>query len=321
MDRRTIESLASSSINASLFFWWIAILRCSKDYWWCCEQNGSCLDPRLVNVWENFGDIYKYDCFMHWWQDRGPRLFDSPQVEMKLKNLGFGLCFLAMDEIVNPQADMIYLAIPKYLNTLEAQSILYEAWQLARVRGEHYTVNAKYQLFNLGLRGLKTIIPAYKSMMLSIFVNHCTKDFRLSKWRDFEMGLHLNVSPNQKILDRDNLKVRAEKRNTVRNAFRKTIESFHRLIGNVEIGVFPSKEPVATLPRWTTKQQRLLNEAVTLGRWHSEDWAKREMAYMLPDQEIHPGQDHPHEIFQILEIFGGIDTPFLEPKRKRVSER
>ena len=44
--------------SSSLHFWWLAMLRCSKDYWWICQQGGRCADPRLVRIWEQFGDIH-----------------------------------------------------------------------------------------------------------------------------------------------------------------------------------------------------------------------------------------------------------------------
>jgi hypothetical protein len=258
---------------------------------------------------------------MHWWQDRGPRLFDSPQIEMKLKDLGSGVKYLMPTEVMNPQPKMVYLAIPEYINSVQAQSILYEAWQLARVRGKHYTVSAKYQLVKLALRRKKTIIPAYKSMMLSVSVLNSSVSSKINRWRDLEMGIYLNVSPKQKINQRDNLAVRSSKRNSVRNAFRKTLESFNSLIGNVEIGIFPSKDPVEARVRWTMKQQRLLDDAVAAGKWHSEDWAKREMAYMLPDKELLEGQDQLNETFQILDHFSSLDTPFLETKRKKAAKK
>jgi len=154
-------------------------------------------------------------------------------------------------------------------------------------------------------------------MMLNISVNYSLKTNKLNKWGDFEKGLHLNVSPNQKILDRDNANVRAEKRNTVRNAFRKTLDSFSSLIGNVEVGVFPSKDPVQICERWRPDQQQQLEQAVALGKWHSEGWAKREMAYMLPGIEIYQGHDHSHETFQILDHFSSLGTPFLNPSARR----
>jgi hypothetical protein len=73
---------ATSALSSSLYFWWLAYLRCSKDYWWCCQQKGNCEDERLVNVYEQFGDVFKYRTLLDWWSDYGAHLFDSPQVEM-----------------------------------------------------------------------------------------------------------------------------------------------------------------------------------------------------------------------------------------------
>jgi hypothetical protein len=44
----------TSALSSSLYFWWLAYLRCSKDYWWCCQQKGCCEDERLVNVYKIF---------------------------------------------------------------------------------------------------------------------------------------------------------------------------------------------------------------------------------------------------------------------------
>ena len=101
MDMPTRRPLAEVEITASLYFWWLAFLRCSKDYWWCCQQNGECQDSRLVKVWEDFGDIFKYQCFMHWWQENGSCLFDSPQIEIEfIKQLGAGLELLLKSDLV-----------------------------------------------------------------------------------------------------------------------------------------------------------------------------------------------------------------------------
>ncbi|NCZ60905.1 MAG: hypothetical protein EBX71_12410, partial [Betaproteobacteria bacterium] len=57
--------------RASAYFWWVAFLRASPDYWWICQEKGNCLDPRLVQVWRDFGDLYRYETFSEWWQERG----------------------------------------------------------------------------------------------------------------------------------------------------------------------------------------------------------------------------------------------------------
>ena len=68
MDMPNHALQTSQLLSSSLHFWWIAFLRSSPDYWWICQQNGCCQDERLVRVW----------------QDKGPALFDSPQVEIAL---------------------------------------------------------------------------------------------------------------------------------------------------------------------------------------------------------------------------------------------
>ena len=35
-------------ICKTLYFWWIAYLRCSPDYWWICKENGQCEDERFI---------------------------------------------------------------------------------------------------------------------------------------------------------------------------------------------------------------------------------------------------------------------------------
>ena len=69
-------------ICKTLYFWWIAYLRCSPDYWWICKENGQCEDERLHQVWKHFGNIYEYTTVFHYWQEHAHRLFDSPQQQL-----------------------------------------------------------------------------------------------------------------------------------------------------------------------------------------------------------------------------------------------
>lgn len=194
MDMPTQKPLAQTAINASLYFWWLAFLRCSKDYWWCCQQGGRCMDPRLVKVWEDFGDIFKYQCFLHWWQENGSKLFDSPQVEMRFnKYLASGLEFLIHSDLVFARPNMVCIAIPIYLDTEVARAAILDAWELARVRGTHYDRDAKYQIFKLDLKGRKTIVPAYRAWALNVCVQQSLESDELNHWGTFEMGRHLNL--------------------------------------------------------------------------------------------------------------------------------
>ena len=138
MDMPTQKPLAQTAITASLYFWWLAFLRCSKDYWWCCQQGGQCMDERMVQVWNDFGDIFKYQCFMHWWQENGAKLFDSPQMEIHFKKyLASGLELLINSDLVIARPNMVCIAIPIYLDTEIARNVIWDAWAMGRVRGKH----------------------------------------------------------------------------------------------------------------------------------------------------------------------------------------
>ena len=316
MDMPTRRPLAEAEITASLYFWWLAFLRCSKDYWWCCQQNGECQDPRLVKVWEDFGDIFKYRCFMHWWQENGARLFDSPQIEIEfIKKLGAGLELLLKSDLVIARPGMICIAIPEFLDTVEAQTIIWEAWQLARVRGKHHDTDAKYQLFDLCLRSKKTIIRSYKSLALAVSVRQSATSEPIHKWGDFEMGRYLNISPKNRIVKNDTADMRSEKRNAVRNIFSQTKDSACELIANVEIGKFPCKDPVSSCNRWSKTQQTALDKAVESGQWHSSTWLENEHAFLLPNEPIFVGNQHESSTEQIMQHFDGLKVSFLTPKR------
>jgi hypothetical protein len=65
---------------------------------------------------------------MHWWQENGARLFDSPQIEIEfIKQLGAGLELLLKSDLVIARPGMICIAIPDYLDTVEAQAIIWQA--------------------------------------------------------------------------------------------------------------------------------------------------------------------------------------------------
>jgi hypothetical protein len=100
----------------------------------------------LVANWQSFGDIFKYDSFVHWWQVQGAKLFDSPQIEIEFNLLPLGLEWIFAADLKIPRPNMLCLAIPLYLNTDQAKLAILTVWQLARVRGNHYIRDAKFQL-------------------------------------------------------------------------------------------------------------------------------------------------------------------------------
>jgi hypothetical protein len=253
---------------------------------------------------------------MHWWQDNGARLFDSPQMEIDFIQLGAGIELLLFKrDLVFARPGMICIAIPEYLDTVEAQSNIWRAWQLARVRGQHYEVDAKYQLFKLCIRSKKTIIRAYKSLALVVSVEHSNSGEPMHKWGDFEMGRYLNVSPKNKITKTDSTETAASKRNAVRNIFGQTKDSALELIANVEIGKFPCKDPVVPCARWSDAQQTALDQAIKSGQWHSSAWLAKEHDFLIPNEPIFVGNPQDSSTEQILRHIDGLKVSFLTPKR------
>ena len=78
------EADTTPDICKTLYFWWIAYLRCSADYWWICKEDGRCEDERLHRVWKHFGNFFEYRTLLHYWQEHAHHLFDSPQQSLDL---------------------------------------------------------------------------------------------------------------------------------------------------------------------------------------------------------------------------------------------
>ena len=93
------------------------------------------------------------------------------------------------------------------------------------------------------------------------------------------------------------------------------------LIANVEIGIFPCKDPVPHVRRWTDRQQRELDHAVQSGAWQNAAWLQREHAFMLPQSSFwQDGGDRltaREQAMGMIDDFSQLRMPFLEPKRKR----
>lgn len=321
MDMPVQKPLTESVITASLYFWWLAFLRSSKDYWWCCQQEGRCLDPRLVKVWQDFGDIFKYQCFMHWWQENGPKLFDSPQIEMQFdKYLESGMELLLAGDLLVARPDKLCIAIPLHLDEIIFIEAISQAWQIARIRGKHYDKDIKYRLFKLDLKGRKTIVPAYRAMVLNVCVQTCPPQEKIQKWGCFEMGQHLNLSPNSKITKSDSPENRRRKQNLVRTSFCQSKKTAAELIANVEIGKFPCKDFVAECERWTPAQQKSLDSAVRQGLWQPSNWAEQEFVFMLPNHAVHANLQTETKSVDILDSFASVEASFLKPKRVRVKK-
>ena len=323
MDQPRKAQASTQSVVASLYFWWMAFLRCSKDYWWCCQQQGQCQDPRLVQVWRDFGDIFQPHSMMNWWQAQGALLFDSPQVEMDFhKVLASGVELLLAQDLTSARPGMLCVAIPLSLDPLALMEAMQEAWTTAHIRGHHFSPrDARYRLASSSIKSKRMVISAYQSWVLNTTLSRVTVPLDAIKWGGYEMGRHLNLSPRNAPLASDALDQARLKQNNVRTVFCQHKRAANELIANVEIGRFPCKAAVALQPRWNPRQQQDLDQAVRDGAWLPSNWLRLEHAFLLPEHVL-TTVDHsamsPHALdLAAVTDFGALATPFLQPKRVR----
>lgn len=321
MDAPNRALQTSQVLSSSLYFWWLAFLRCSKDYWWCCQQRGQCQDPRLVKVYEEFGDIFKYQSFFQWWAANGVRLFDSPQLEMDfVRFLASGIEILLAKDLVKPRAEMVYLAIPMNFDTQAFAAAVLQAWLTARIRGQHYQQDIKYRLHSMKLQSQQTIVPCYRSWALNECVNTSTVSDVLHTWSGHHMGHHLHLSPANRVQSLDTRAVTLRKQSNLRTLFSRNVKDARALIDNVEIGRFPCKAAVPSQTRWSAMQRDELEHAVIQGQWQGRNWMAQEHAFMLPDHDLElqgTNATRKQHVMAALADFGNLATPFLQPKRVR----
>ena len=277
----------SEMISSSLHFWWVAFLRCSKDYWWICQQRGQCLDGRLVKVWQDFGDIFQYPTLTAWWEHKGSSLFESPKIEMDfVEYLASGMLVLRRHELVKTHKGKICIAIPLDLDRKAMLAAVDAVFKIANVRGAHYDQDAKYQLIYTDPRTLRKLIPAYCTWALRLCVEQSQAGDAINKWKSYEMGKHLGNGTDRVANIYDSPKAAKAKRSSMRTDQSRSNTFAQNLIANVEIGKFPSKAKVAVEPRWTKSQQSKLDLAVSKGQWPPKDWLHREHDFLLPQQGL-----------------------------------
>ena len=278
----------SREMNKTLFFWWLVYLRSSADYWWICQQNGDCLDPRLVKVWRDFGNLFKYTCAEHWWNERAAGVFDNPQAEMNLlAPMGSGIQVLRNEDLTIPREGMLCLAVPFPMDAIQASSYFLETWNNAILLGSYMPKQAKYQIKKIDGKSKKTIFTAYQSIALERCVMQTAIGERINRWGCYEMGSHLKLGlSNQKLEKNVSAGASVKKQKSIRSLFCQNKQSAAKYISNVEIGIFPSTKDVEQIPRWTKTQQNKLDQAKSDGTWQSNGWFSKEFDFMLPDSTL-----------------------------------
>lgn len=288
MDTPNLALHSVDLMASSMHFWWVAFLRCSKDFWWICQQNGQCLDERLVKVWRDFGDIFQYQSFTQWWLHKGTTLFDSPQREMDLSQaLTYGLKLLGVTDLRYPHPGMFCLAIPMKLDAASASAAIIKLFETARLRGKHYDTDAKYQVIKgKSSKNLHSIKPAYLTHVLRVCIERSSPSDEINKWGNYQMSKFLELCPQHHPQPGDSSIRIKKKQKAMRTKNSQAYSMAAKLIENVEIGRFPSSKKVETRERWTNEQKRELDVAISAGRWQQSNWFAEEHAFMLPSHDV-----------------------------------
>jgi len=270
----TMEDEIQHAWSSPYRYWW-SFLSCSKDYWWVCQQNGHTQDPRLQATYESFGDLHLQG-FSHWWihgaRDNFIENTNPPSVEL-INNLES----LTEDQIT--EYPWMIVRVPLNLGQEKLVEDFTEILRSHPKRVHYRDQTSDYPLLK------------YKKLREEFLLRSC--DLWHAVWRaggistgpkrkgdsdsTYEIGVRFGVNAKHVIDVADKPAVEAKKRTAMKVAVSRMLSQANSLIENVEIGRFPSTDPVNKLPRWTAKQQKQLDTAVQRGEWQplqmsESDW-------------------------------------------------
>ena len=275
----TIEEELAAAWESPYRHWW-ALMCCSRDYWWVCQQRGDTLDPRLKRVYDAFGDRC-WQGFDYWWRFAARDEFVEQVTPERIDQIHkYGN--IDADDF-RDDTKWMFLRVP--MNITEAK-LVDEFKKILRTRPPQAKI--RQQTSNFPIR-------RYKSLNLDVYTKatevwHAVNKLHNRRQRTlilkddsdslYQLGIGLDLNPKLVIQDYDTSDRKAKKRNAMKVAVSRMLTRAEGLIQNVEIGIFPSYEPVTVLPRWTERQQLEMEAAVARGEWkpkymNHQEWAVR----------------------------------------------
>jgi hypothetical protein len=259
------DDLLLNDAKRSPYYWWWAYLRLSKDYWWVCQRKGVADDPRLREMYRDFGKVYEMT-FEQWWDKRGISLFSEQLALPSVRQLN------ANDLQLSRGVDQhLLLEIP--LNLTE-KTIISQVRKLIRLhpdREVQRTSTAKRKLAKMvGIRQ-DVIESAYAVLRLyyeSRDGRSVDKIGQVTGTKSlYQIGKELRLVRTCMPQPTDDKDRAAKRVNGMKVAVSRMMARANNLIENAAVGSFPSiqtiKEPIV----WRPVQQQRLEEAVSAGYW------------------------------------------------------
>jgi hypothetical protein len=249
----------------SPYRWWFETLRCSRDYWWVCVQNGKTLDPDLRRVWTHFGDVFGLG-FEAWWLTTGHALFAERVAPPRLERVNQ---FSVTRHLQDPST--IVLAVPILISDKTLKRQFRDVLAFFKQR-EIRKSDALFPLSKIKMIRLNVIEQALKVWHLRHHLAREDMHGGLSlppkpKLSLYDIGERLNVSPKHKWRPGEPLEVRKRKMQVMKVAVCRATDRAFKLIANAEVGCFPSYKPTLVRTRWTQSQAAALERAVKDGKW------------------------------------------------------
>jgi len=119
---------------------------------------------------------------------------------------------------------MVCVAIPMHLEPKAISEAIFKLFTTARLRGQHYDQDAKYQITKSGnSKAYKSIKPAYLANALRVCIDHSTNADPIKKWGNYQMSKFLMLCPQHHHKDGDSIIKVKSKQKAMRT---KTVKPF-----------------------------------------------------------------------------------------------
>ena len=279
------EADTTPDICKTLYFWWIAYLRCSSDYWWICKEHGRCEDERLHRVWQHFGNIFEYSTVLHYWQEHAHHLFDSPQQSLDLaldQSQTALITLLDPTTVSESRRDKLYFSVDRKLSREDAMNAFQRIWDHALLTGKRYTQDAPFQLKKLDPKSRSTIVDAYCANVIEDACGKSDPHDSMHRWGGYEKAKFLNIIRKVSATTTETVALAQKSQDRIRALFCSKKTTAQQLIANAEIGLFPCRAVVPGTERWTSLQASRLQHAIATQEWRPRGWILGEHQFLLP---------------------------------------
>ena len=299
-DRLRFKSAQESLEKAktSVRRWWWEYLRLSKDYWLICQTSTpyrvETQDERLADIYRAWGDIYNCT-FEEWWLDRGPSVFKEKEAFPEVKEIPRKPKERFQTKMLE---DHLWVDIPLKLSkrTIQRQlGKILEAHQEQRLRNRLELSSSEFKINPVQFR-LRTLQVMHEVLTLHREMIEKPKLFAqgkinlmnaIAKGDLFRIGKLLRISPSNESLHGVPSEV-IKQQNRMRASVGRLLNRGEMLIGNCEIGIFPSFKsvPLTEQMRFTEKQIRK-HEELEIEWWKLDLTSKLSAGKMDAAKRIH----------------------------------